>query len=309
MTASIFSLSLLDQRLPTKAEEATTDTLGQAVGIVRLSLSEILKANSKQFPSASSVEFSLHKLCGILAVQVDRSADKIELRYDLSITSAENMIRSLSNMNFSTQNKCIVDMDPVVTMRAKESGDNRTSGNSGRKLLFSGRGMSCANCAATVEKHLMKQSIVRSASVSSMTNKAKVVLKESVNDVDVDVESPEGITGLEEMVYELEKQVRTLGYGCEWIKPLNMSGSPSQSKYLLSIIGDLTVKFLFYRQEKEKRWQCKCKRRWRRRVGWVVEADVLLAVLWSAGVVFTPRNGYHEEQVYEYHAYDWRRLC
>jgi cation transport ATPase len=217
------------------------------VGIVRLSLSEILNANSKQFPSASSVEFSLHKLCGILAVQVDRGADKIELRYDLSVTSAENMIQSLSNMNISTQNKCIVHMDPMVSLRAKESGD-RSSGSSGYKsattgsptrtteLLFSVRGMSCANCAAKVEKHLLKQSIVRSASVSSMTNKAKVVLKESVNDVDMDVESPEGITRLEELVCELEKQIQTLGYACEWIKPLNLSGSPSQSKNLCCLV-------------------------------------------------------------------------
>ena len=202
------------------------------MGIVRLSLSEILKLNNKRFPSASSVEFSLHKLCGILAVQVDRAAESIELRYDLSVTPADNMLLSLSNMQFSVQNKCIQHMDPMVTVRVKAPGHSSggTASLATTELLFSVRGMSCANCAAKVEKHLMKQSIVRSAAVSSMTNKAKVVLTESVNDVGVDVESPERITKLEELVYELEKQIQSLGYGCEWIQPQNLSSSLTQSK-------------------------------------------------------------------------------
>ena len=232
-------LPISDQSIPLESA-VLADRVGQAVGIVRLSLSEILKLNNKRFPSASSVEFSLHKLCGILAVQVDRTAESIELRYDLSVTSAENMILSLSNMQFSTQNHCILHMDPVVTVRAGHSSSSSTNSGGTKsiattELLFSVRGMSCANCAAKVEKHLMKQSIVRSAAVSSMTNKAKVVLAESVNDVDVDVESPEGISKLEGLVYELEKQIQSLGYGCEWIQPQNLSSSGKQSENDLKV--------------------------------------------------------------------------
>lgn len=198
----------------------------QAVGSVRLCTSAIMKSNDK-FPSVQSIEFGLHKLNGTLSIHVDRLSDSIELRYDLSICPADAMLKNLRLLNFSFENNSIVEMIPSVHT---SSDDVHTHSGKNLELMFSIRGMSCSNCAVKVEKHLLKQPQVRTASVSSMTNKAKVELTA----LEALEEGGELLDqALEEVARELERQVRSLGYDCDWIAPLTHSSSSQQSREIV----------------------------------------------------------------------------
>lgn len=209
--------------------EAQAAERGPAVGTVVLSLSELLRANTR-VPSASSAEFALRKLNGTLSVHVDRGADQVELRYDLSLRSPDSLLKELRELQLSFENKCISSMTPSATERHSKKSDS-SAGNATDtvELMFSVRDMSCSNCATKVEKTLLKMSGVASASVSSMTNKAKVVVRpppsssSSVSATSAgDLEEGGERQSLEEIAAQIEAKVTSIGYRCEWIRPQNM---------------------------------------------------------------------------------------
>ncbi|CAM9120362.1 unnamed protein product, partial [Ectocarpus fasciculatus] len=94
----------------------------------------------------------------------------------------------------------------ILNVRAAGSGGQTGDDGDANKIVLSISGMSCANCAAKVERSLDKHPAVASAAVSVMTNKAAVCLDELV------AMSDDAIG-----VRDLIKIVEDLGYGCKLV--------------------------------------------------------------------------------------------
>ena len=94
-------------------------------------------------------------------------------------------------------------------------------------LELSISGMSCANCAAKIEKSLRQIPGVRDAAVSSVTNKALVIVQDHSDRPDVEV---------------IVSTVRALGFGCEPIEEISTDNSTRQNANAQNIDGHRDVR-------------------------------------------------------------------
>ena len=151
----------------------------------------VAKMNISGMSSTScvrSLEDGLLLLEGVRTVKVALLAARAEIIFNSRIISAEMIAESISRLGYKAEVQSI-----------RREGD----GAAKKELMFCVSGMSCANCAAKIEKTILGKPGVVEVGVSSITNKARVI-------VDGDFEGALGPRDVIELV-------EALGFQCELV--------------------------------------------------------------------------------------------
>lgn len=135
-----------------------------------------------------SLESGLLRSKGVCSVRVALLAEKAEIIFESQIISPEQIVVVISKLGY---------IGRVLSVRKQGDGAAK------KELMFSVSGMSCANCAAKIERTLKGKPGVVDVGVSSITNKARVI-------IDGDAK---GVLGPRD-VMEL---VEALGFQCELV--------------------------------------------------------------------------------------------
>jgi len=146
------------------------------------------------------VTLNLDKLLRIVSLKSAESTLQALTSVYKTNTDVEGRVLTLHCSTSDNKSKC---MESVVSLGY---GDSVISASVRREYVFEVSGMSCANCATRIERALLLlpgisgDSSTNSVSVSSMTNKARILVDESANEA----VGPRGV---------IEK-ITSMGYGC-----------------------------------------------------------------------------------------------
>lgn len=163
---------------------------------IHLNMHRLLAVSS----GISEIEHSLRGIDGVKAVNIERSSGFINVQYDSNRVSVDNLVESLAQLDYQG---AIISDSPRRMSATAAAVEAAVPANTRKELLFEVTGMSCANCSSRIEKKLfeMKGVLREGTAVSNMTNRAKVLINESVL----------GAVG----PYDITEAVTSLGFTCK----------------------------------------------------------------------------------------------
>ena len=165
-----------------------------------------------------TIEETVIKHAGVKSVRVALLSGRAQVVFDPLLSDPDDvegskgasLIRSLVQSIGYSCDVIEVHQTNVTSASGMESNNNVASPLHEKKIVLSISGMSCANCALKIEKTLMDNPGISSASVSVMTNKAVLMLDEVV----ALSSNPIGVR-------DVIKIVEDLGYGCKFVDESN----------------------------------------------------------------------------------------
>ena len=191
-TVSDFSHSKLQPTIVSKITEGKAERKGELTSnadkCLNFTVAQMNVTGMSCTSCVRSLEGGLLLLEGVRSVRVALLAAKAEINYDSRIISAITITESISRLGYKAEIQSI-----------RKEGD----GAANKELMFCVSGMSCANCAAKIEKTIAGRPGVVDVGVSSITNKARVI-------VDGDFKGALGPRDVIELV-------EALGFQCELV--------------------------------------------------------------------------------------------
>eukprot|EP01041_Mallomonas_annulata_P010544 gene10544-21984_t len=166
-----------------------------------MSTVEIRVVGLRNPSNASPIESCLESIPGVKTVRVSFLSEKVEIGFVRSIVKEEELVKELETLGYD------------VTVQ-----ESRDAGRGPRRPYFLHiSGMTCANCALSIERNIKKIQGVAEVSVSSVTGTAKVLVDED-----------SFLGGIRDVV----DRVVSLGYGCELTESLSPDAAQDEYREL-----------------------------------------------------------------------------